>query len=229
MVACKILVPQHGKNLMNLRKCSTWWIENIDDYRFEHDFSFLIKYLSANESSKRDANYRNQEHLITGLAYRPVVENWLNAIAKYEVKQDKNHYINPFSDYATSIISIHTFIEPIQKLEIGIKYAYKSATENSVNFGATTNTNFYLLRAEYDITDDLKAGAEYRLLHQIEAGDKLNGYSADLGYVVYRNVRLSAGYNFKGYKERDLVDYTLWSQGPFVRMSFKFSEELLGW
>ena len=101
--------------------------------------------------------------------------------------------------------------------------------ENSLNFSATTNTNFYLLRTEYDLTDDLNIGAEYRLLHQIEAGDKLNGYSADVGYVVYRNVRLTAGYNFKGYKERDLVDYTLWSRGPFIRMSFKFSEELLGW
>ncbi|MFA6438488.1 MAG: hypothetical protein WCX28_04220 [Bacteriovoracaceae bacterium] len=198
------------------------------DYRFERDFSLIVKYRGANESAKRSASYRDLEHLITGLAYRPVDENWLNVIGKYEVKIDKNHYIAPFIDYNTSIVSIHTFIEPFRRLEFGIKYAYKASTENSVNFGATTNTNFYLLRSEYDITDDLNAGAEYRLLHQLEAGDKLNGYSVDAGYVVYRNVRLTIGYNFKGYKEQDLIDYTLWSQGPFIRMSFKFSEELFG-
>ncbi|MFA5833959.1 MAG: Ig-like domain-containing protein [Bacteroidota bacterium] len=199
------------------------------DYRFERDFSMIVKYRGANESARQNSSYRDLEHLITGLAYRPVDENWLNVIAKYEVKSDKNHYIAPFIDYNTSIISIHSFIEPIQKLEFGLKYAYKASTENSVSFGATTNTNFYLLRAEYDITEDLNAGAEYRLLHQLEAGDKLNGYSLDAGYVVYRNVRLTVGYNFKGYKEQDLIDYTLWSRGPFIRMSFKFSEELFGW
>ncbi|MFA6467851.1 MAG: hypothetical protein WCW35_03065 [Bacteroidota bacterium] len=198
------------------------------DYRFERDFSMIIKYRGANESARQSASYRNLEHLITGLAYRPVDENWLNLIAKYEVKVDKNHYLSPFIDYHTSIISTHAFIEPIQRLEFGVKYAYKASTENSVNFGATTNTNFYLVRTEYDITDELNAGAEFRLLHQLEAGDMLNGYSIDAGYVVYRNVRLTVGYNFKGYKERDLVDYTLWSQGPFIRMSFKFSEELFG-
>ncbi len=198
------------------------------DYRFQRDFSFIVKYLSANESAKKTTGYRDIQHLITGLAYRPVEENWLNVIAKYEVKSDKNHYIAPFIDYNTSIISVHSFIEPVRKLEIGLKYAYKSSAENSVMFGFTTNTNFYLVRAEYDITDELNAGAEYRLLHQIEAGDKLNGYSLDMGYVIYRNVRLTAGYNFKGYKEQDLIDYTLWSRGPFVKVSFKFSEELLG-
>lgn len=198
------------------------------DYRFERDFSMIVKYRGANESAKRTSGYRDLEHLITGLAYRPVNENWLNVIGKYEVKVDKNHYIAPFIDYNTSIISVHAFVEPIQRLEFGVKYAYKTSTENSVNFGATTNTNFYLLRGEYDITNELNAGAEFRLLHQLEAGDRLNGYSVDAGYVVYRNVRLTLGYNFKGYKERDLIDYTLWSQGPFIRMSFKFSEELFG-
>lgn len=198
------------------------------DYRFERDFSLIIKYRGANESAKKSSSYRDLIHLITGLAYRPVDENWLNVIGKYEVKIDKNHYISPFIDYNTSIISVHSFIEPVRRLELGVKYAYKASTENSVNFGANTNTNFYLLRGEYDITDELNAGAEYRLLHQVEAGDMLNGYSMDAGYVVYRNVRLTVGYNFKGYKERDLIDYTLWSQGPFIRMSFKFSEELLG-
>ena len=199
------------------------------DYRFRNDLSFIVKYLSSDESAKRTSGYRSMLHLITGLAYRPVDENWLNLVAKYEVKTDKNHYIAPFLDYGATIISLHSFIEPVQKLEIGVKFAYKSSTENSVNFGTTTNTNFYLVRAEYDITEDLNAGGEYRILQQWEAGDLLNGYSLDAGYVVYRNVRLTAGYNFKGYKERDLVDYTLWSRGPFVRLSFKFSEELLGW
>ncbi len=199
------------------------------DYHFERDFSLILKYRSSDESSKRSSNYRTLIHLITGIAYRPVDVDWINAIAKYEVKKDKNHFIAPFIDYATTIISVHTFIEPIQRLEFGIKYAFKNALENSTFFSATTNTNFYLLRAEYDITDDWSAGAEYRLLQQLEAGDKLDGYCADINYAVIQNVRLSVGYNFKGYKERDLVDYALWSHGPFIKVNWKFTETTFGW
>ncbi|MEW5799163.1 MAG: Ig-like domain-containing protein [Bacteroidota bacterium] len=198
------------------------------DYRFEHDFSLILKYRDAKEIANTVAGYRDQDHLITGLAYRPVNENWLNLLAKYEVKSDRNHFITPFIEYNTSIISVHMFVEPIRLLEVGVKYAYKNAKEHSQVFDISTNTNFYLVRGEYDITEYLSFGAEYRLLHQIEAGDMLNGYSVDAGYAVYRNVRVHAGYNFKGYKEKDLIDYTLWSQGPFVRLSFKFSEEILG-
>jgi hypothetical protein len=63
---------------------------------------------------------------------------------------------------------------------------------------------------------------------QTEANDILHGYSADIGYVVMTNLKLMVGYNFKGYKDRDLVDNNMWSAGPFVKFSFKFGEELFG-
>ena len=44
---------------------------------------------------------------------------------------------------------------------------------------------------------------------------------------VATNLWVSAGYNFFGYKDADLAgaDYT--AKGPFVRVRYKFDEELL--
>jgi hypothetical protein len=114
-------------------------------------------------------------------------------------------------------------------VEIGGKYAYKVSNESSVGFSAAAHTHFYLVHVGYDIAERFDVGAEYRLLWQSEVRDLLNGYSAELGYIAVNNLRVGVGYNFKGYKERDLVDYSLWSKGPFVRVSFKFNEEFLGW
>ncbi|MBS4028861.1 MAG: hypothetical protein KGZ58_09500 [Ignavibacteriales bacterium] len=198
------------------------------DYRFKQDFSLILKYRVMNEDAKTSSDYRIQHHWILGLAYRPVNSNWFNTIAKAEIKRDKNYYVHPFINYGAFIVSDHSYIEPIQRLELGVKFAYKIADESSYQFSATTHTLFYLFRAEYDITKKFDIGAEYRLLNQTEARDLLDGYSAEIGYAVVKDTRIAVGYNFKGYKEKDLVDYTVWSSGPFVKFNVKFDEESLG-
>ncbi len=215
---------EFGDNTANKKMNFTF----AGDYRFQRDFSAIVKYQLSNDDAKTSSGYETQSHLIAGIAYRPVDFNWLNALGKFEVKHDNNHYLSPFDDYTASIASVHAYVEPVQRLEIGMKYAFKLADETSYQFSATTHTNFYLIRAQYDITDKFDAAAEYRLLTQREVNDMLTGYSAEVGYVAMKNTRVAVGYNFKGYKERDLVDYSLWTRGPFVRVNFKFDEGLLG-
>jgi hypothetical protein len=199
------------------------------DYRFEQDLSVILKYRNTDENDVKTSNYRSLDHLIVGFAFRPARYNWLNAVGKFEIKRDNNHYIQPFIDYGASIASIHAYVEPAHRLEVGMKYAFKVSQESSQDFSAIAHTNFILLRAEYDLLDYLDIGGEFRTLHQVEVGDYVNGYSLDAGYVVAKNFQIRAGYNFKGYKERDLVPYSLWSNGPFISGSFKFGEDLFGY
>ncbi len=215
---------EFGDNALNKKMNFTF----DGDYRFQRDLSAIVKYQLSNDDAKNSSGFETQSHLITGLAYRPVDFNWLNVLGKFEMKHDNNHYLSPFDDYTASIASVHAYVEPIQRLEIGMKYAFKLADETSVDFSATTHTNFYLIRAQYSFTDKFDAAAEYRILTQREVNDMLNGYSAEVGYVAMKNTRVAVGYNFKGYKERDLVDYSLWTRGPFIHVGFKFDEELLG-
>jgi len=198
------------------------------DYRIGNDFSLLAKHLYAKDDAVATASYQTRHHLITGLAFRPVAVNWLNLVAKYELKQDNNHYLTPFDEYGASIVSAHAYLEPVRRIELGLKYAFRTAREYSPAFSARTHTHFYLASLRYDITDAFDLGGEYRLLWQTEARDLLNGYSLEAGYAFAKDLRLSGGYNFKGYKDRDLVDYRLWSQGPYVRVDVKFDEALFG-
>ena len=197
-------------------------------YRFHNDLSMIGKYLLSYDNKINNDGFQNRYHLIFGLAYRPVKTNWLNIIGKVELKGDNNHYIAPFMDDRAMIGSVHSYIEPIRKVELGVKLAYKLATQKSIDFNYNTRTAFYLFNAKYYITQRLDISGEYRLLKQFEASDLTTGYHAELGYAVMNNLRIAGGYNFKGYKEKDLVEYSLWSKGPFIRMSFKFDESLFG-
>ncbi len=169
-------------------------------------------------------------HNVVGLAYRPVSWDWLNAIGKFEQKAEYNGMVAPEVQYNASIISLHTFIEPIRRLEFGIKYAMKLANERAYGLTAKTFTDLYLVRGEYDLNwNNFDVAAEYRILTQREANDQKIGYSAEIGYVAMQNVHIGVGYNFIGNKDRDLIDYNYWSKGPFVTMRIKFTEKLLNY
>lgn len=198
------------------------------DFKVHPDLSMIGKYRLLFDNAIHNNGYQNRYHLIIGSAYRPIKTNWLNIIGKIELKGDNNHYIAPFLDDRASIASVHSYIEPIKRVELGIKLAYKLGWQRSNDFEQNTHTEFYLVNAKYYFTQSLDVGGEFRLMKQAEVKDLTLGYHAELGYVVLNNLRISAGYNFKGYKEKDLVEYSLWSKGPFVRMSFKFDESLFG-
>jgi hypothetical protein len=168
-----------------------------------------------------------------GIAYRPVEFDWLNAIGKYEKKMEFNGVVMPQTSYDVNIVSLHTFVEPMVGLEIGAKYAMKFGREEAYGLSAATMTDFYLLRAEYDLRwNNFDVAAEYRILNsrivdQANSSSIKRGYSAEIGNVVFQNIRLAAGYNFVGTADRDLVGKDYQSAGPFISVRAKFTEKIL--
>jgi hypothetical protein len=198
------------------------------DFRLLQDVSAVVKWNLSLDDSRKNSGYENRSHLIVGAAYRPVETNLFNLVGKFELNEDDNHYLAPFNEDHAAIASLHAFVEPIRRVELGCKLAYKYGMEKSVDLDFASHTFFYLINGRYNLSQKLDVGGEYRLLRQKEAQDWLIGYHAEVGYAMINNLRVTAGYNFKGYKEQDLVDYALWAKGPFIRMSYKFDEGLFG-
>lgn len=240
-----------GKSPQALRRNLTFG----GDIRVANDFTLIDKfsYYEEDRRQPQDANrtfadgtlsvgqigssgssglLKKVENVI-GLAYRPVEVDWLNAIGKYEKKVEFNGLVSPQTAYNVDIVSLHTFIEPIIGLEIGTKYALKLAQENAFGLSASTVTDFYLLRAEYDLQwNGVDVAAEYRILNsrianQANSNSIKNGYSAEVGYIVFDNIRIGLGYNFIGTEDRDLIGKDYWSAGPYLSFRMKFTEKIL--
>ena len=75
-------------------------------------------------SGLSDGRLKNFHNAI-GIAYRPVEWDWLNAIGKFEQRMSYNGMVSPETYDNASIVSLHTFIEPFRRLELGLKYALK--------------------------------------------------------------------------------------------------------
>lgn len=57
-------------------------------------------------------------------------------------------------------------------------------------------------------------------------GVSQNAAGAEIGYLVTANLWLSGGYNWAGFRDRDLTGSEYTSQGGYLRLRFKFDERL---
>ena len=66
------------------------------------------------------------------------------------------------------------------------------------------------------------------LLYSPQGASKQWAMGAEVGYLVAANLWISGGYNWMGFKDRDLTgsDYT--QRGLYMRLRWKFDEELFG-
>jgi hypothetical protein len=52
------------------------------------------------------------------------------------------------------------------------------------------------------------------------------GLGGELGYGLLRNVWISSGYNVLGYRDPDLTGDDVTRRGAFIRLRFKFDENI---
>ena len=83
------------------------------------------------------------------------------------------------------------------------------------------------VRATYDINSKWDTSLHASLLHGAGDGTQ-TGLGAELGYLLANNLWLSGGYNVFGYRANDLVGADHTSRGAYLRLRFKFDENLFG-
>lgn len=81
-------------------------------------------------------------------------------------------------------------------------------------------------RVVYDITENWDIGV---LGSMFRGQDGANQYAfgVEVGRLLRQNLWLSAGYNATGFRgDEDLTGYEYTQQGAFIRLRFKFDEDL---
>jgi hypothetical protein len=184
-----------------------------------------------------------QDRFQIGFAYRPVDHNKLDVLSKYEYLTENN--IDSGSVDANGqptggerarahILSTHAVYHPSRPWWLSARVAGKLRKDQ---FGAADNNvtdkyNAWLLggRVIYDVTENWDLGAMVSTLQGRATGQEGNtrqyAYGVEAGYFLRQNLWLSAGYNWKGFRDKDLTgsDYT--NGGAFIRLRFKFDENL---
>ena len=195
------------------------------------DWTFLGRNTYSLQKNKaqdaQSAGENEQNRLQVGLAYRDTDTDVWNALARAEHRSEKDTTNKEFSlKRSVELISLHANWQPRRPFTFSGRIAAKWTNENSNGISGKNNAQLISGRAIWEFAPRWDAALNLSTMLGNGGRSKYYGTGVELGFMVMENLWLSAGYNFFGYADKDLTagDYT--SKGAFVRMRYKFDEDL---
>lgn len=223
------------------------WLSTLTAARkINRDWTFLGRNYLLYTDNRGHAGNRWEDKLQLGMAYRDTDTNRFNALARYEywVQRDKsglNNYAPPVAGvegpvgdptasegFDKHIVSMHTEYHPSRPWWLGGRAAAK--WQRDYFNGGSDFYSAYLLsgRATYDFSKRWDVSALASVMYSPQGSSTQHALGVEAGYQLQDNLWLSAGYNWRGFNDRDLsgADYT--NRGVYIRIRFKFDEDLFG-
>ena len=195
-------------------------------HKIDADWTLLGRNAYALTESKTGAATQLQERFQFGLAYRDSTTNRVNGLARYEFKREDGG--TDFERRTVHILSSHADLQVMRGLVLTGEYAAKHDLELIDGQWVSGNAQLASVRVTRDLGERWDIGIAGRVLGNATLSQRTAAIGAELGYRVIENLWLSAGYNFSGFRDRDLADDATTQAGIYVRMRFKFDENLFG-
>ena len=171
----------------------------------------------------------SQDRVQVGAAYRDNDTNRVNALAKYEYKMENDDSNAAVGDLSTvaHIVSVLADYHPSRPWWMTGRVAAKWEQDQ---FEGGVSDNFiaqlYSGRVTYDITKNWDLGVMGSVQYG-QYGAQQGAFGVEVGYLIRQNLWLSAGYNFSGFTaDPDLAGYEYTSEGIYLRLRFKFDQDL---
>lgn len=170
-----------------------------------------------------------QDRAQLGVAYRDTDTNKVNALAKveYKVESDASNLAVGELQSRAFIASAHGDWHPSRPWWLTGRVAGKWQRD-MFEFGVRDSFRAQLAsgRIVYDITERWDVGA-MAAMQVGQLGAKQYAAGIEAGYLLKQNLWLSAGANVAGFKgDADLVGYEYTRRGAYVRLRFKFDENV---
>jgi len=168
-----------------------------------------------------------QDRAQLGFAWRPVDDNRFNGLARYEYKTVRDQSQIDGDNYRAHIVSTHLDYHPSRPWWFTGRVAAKHNHDRNLPAGQEKYTAWLFSgRTVYDISKRWDIGVLAAVMGSPQGGSRQWANGVEVGYLLAQNLWLSAGHNWSGFSDRDLTgaDYT--ARGPYLRLRFKFDENL---
>jgi hypothetical protein len=164
-----------------------------------------------------------------GFAFRQTDVHQWSLLARYEHKYDRGDSPTGAGPRAQAhILSSHVNYQPTIRWTVSGELAAKVSSEWAAGTSASTHAELLGLRVVRDLDANWDVGAGARALLTLGQGRAQYGAGLEVGRTVRNNLRIAAGYNFFGFRDRDLVGQNYTDHGVYLWFGFKFDEELMG-
>ena len=194
-------------------------------YKVAKDWTFLGRNaLQIQQSKAATGGIKTLDRMQLGMAYRDSVTHRLDALARYELKQEDDG-ISVLQTHRTAhIVSTHVSYQTQADLAFSGRYAGKRVLEDTNGISSTYSAHLLSARADIDIDREWIVGINTANLFSGDLRSSQKSLGVELGRVVAKNLWLSVGYNQFGFRDDDLANDGFTDKGVYLRMRFKFDE-----
>ena len=197
-------------------------------FKLNKDWTMLSKNIISLTKNKGTAiGEKWIERFQFGVAYRDTDHDVWNGLARIEHRVERDTtQANQETRRNIELFSTHLNYQPRSDLVFSGRFAARWLKDFANGSNDKSNAQLLGVRGTYDINNHWDVSAYASTMFSQGAAGRKNGLGVEVGYMLTANLWLSAGYNIFGFKGEELSggDYT--NQGAFLRMRFKFDEDL---
>jgi len=171
-----------------------------------------------------------QNRFQVGVAYRDTESHRVSALAKIEFKRERDASSLTEGELRTqaTVLSTHADYHPSTPWWVTGRAAAKWQTDQRQGAAPdSVRPRFVAGRVVHALNGDWDLGA--LVAAQLGSGERQRALGAEVGYLVRQNLWLAVGWNFTGFRgDADLIGSEYTQRGAYLRLRFKFDEDLFG-
>ena len=158
------------------------------------------------------------------LAYRPLETSFI-ILDRLDYLRNEQHGGGSIEDNSWRVVNnFVTNIKTDNRTQMSVQYGSKYVQETIDLQDYRGYTDLTGLEGRYDITKKWDIGLRELMLHSWSVDQMKYGTGASVGYNAGKNMWISVGYNFNGFRDKDFSRADFTSQGPFVKLRMKFDQ-----
>ncbi len=188
-----------------------------------------VRYKQAGGANQLLEGLADTANLRVGLAYRDPSSDKLNALLKYEYRQNPSTTPDTLlfgsgNGAIDHLFSAEAIYSPSWRWELYGKYAFRNSNSYLANnFTSNSSVNLAQLRANYQLGYRTDLAVEGRWIGQPTQNYNEFGVAVEAGYYLTPDFRVGVGYAFGSADDRDFTGYRS-AGGPYLNVSFKVNE-----
>ena len=225
--------PENGRNTVGVKLERRRELEvkqyNLDaNIRLDLNDSFYFitrgQYQMEYDKANAQTN-RLFQRLVVGLTYRPIGNDKLNVLTKYDYSKDMNKtLVSELTDYTKHIGSTEATYDLTPKVELYGKYALKWVGESVSAINTYSMTDLMTCRLKYKFTDWFDIAGIYHITKNRNIETIKQGAQAEAGIILFNRMRIAAGWNFVDYDDAELNNESYSGTGPYIQFSIAIEE-----
>ena len=145
----------------------------------------------------------------------------LIAFNRFDIKAEQSD--GEFNSWkAINNLAVNAQID--ERIQLSVNYGIKYSAFNADGISTNGFTQLAGLEGRFDITKNIDIGLQGSAIYSHNSGAVEYSYGPSIGVSPAKNIWISAGWNFDGFRDDDFLAAEFANDGPFIKLRVKFDQ-----